>query len=112
MLRRRLLAGEAWRDHDLVFPGDHGQPLEEHNLYARNFKRTLKWAGLPESLRLYDLRHTCATILMEAGENPKVVSERMGHASVALTLDVYSHVTPGMRAVATAKLTSILFGDG
>lgn len=111
VLRRRLAAGSAWQDLDLVFPEDHGQPLEEHNLYQRNFKRALARAALPATLRLYDLRHTCATLLMEAGENPKVVSERMGHASVALMLDVYSHVTPGMQSGATAKLAGILFGS-
>ncbi len=68
----------------------------------------LKAAKLPD-IRLYDLRHSCATLLLSAGENPKVVSERLGHASVTLTLDTYSHVLPDMQKAATDKLESMLF---
>jgi integrase len=57
---------------------------------------------------LYDLRHTHATLLLLAGENPKVVSERLGHANVAFTLDTYAHVLPSMQEEATAKLEAIL----
>ena len=64
-------------------------------------------AKLPD-IRLYDLRHTCATLLLIAGENPKVVSERLGHSSIVLTLDVYSHVLPTMQDSATDKLEKIL----
>ncbi|HEX8146578.1 MAG TPA: tyrosine-type recombinase/integrase [Pyrinomonadaceae bacterium] len=59
---------------------------------------------------MYDLRHTCATLLLSAGEHPKVVSERLGHASITLTLDVYSHVLPTMQESASQKMESILFG--
>jgi integrase len=69
----------------------------------------LKRAKLPENIRLYDLRHTCATLLLSANENPKVVSERLGHASITLTMDVYSHVLPDMQQGASDKLESILF---
>ena len=62
------------------------------------------------TLRLYDLRHSCATLLLAAGENPKVVSERLGHASIVLALDIYSHVLPSMQQAATDKLERILFG--
>ncbi|HSF18300.1 MAG TPA: tyrosine-type recombinase/integrase, partial [Vicinamibacteria bacterium] len=62
-----------------------------------------------KEFRLYDLRHTCATLLLLAGENPKVVSERLGHASIALTLDTYSHVLPSMQQKAAERLESILF---
>ncbi len=58
---------------------------------------------------MYDLRHSCATLLLTAGENPKVVSERLGHASVALTLDIYSHVLPSMQQQAAERLEAILF---
>jgi integrase len=67
-------------------------------------------AELPINFRLYDLRHSCATLLLVAGENPKVVPERLGHASVALTLDTYSHVLPTMQEAASQKLERILFG--
>ena len=75
------------------------------------FKAALKEAGLPTSIRLYDLRHSCATLLLQAGENPKVVSERLGHASIVLTLDVYSHVLPDMQRGAADKLEKLLFEE-
>ena len=74
--------------------------------------KTLFWLipyELPSSFRLYDLRHSCATVLLAAGENPKVVSERLGHASIVLTLDTYSHVLPDMQQEAARKLENILF---
>ena len=77
----------------------------------RNLVRLLKKVGLPKEIRLYDLRHTCATLLLMAGINPKVVSERLGHASVAMTLDVHSHVLPSMQVNATAKLENMLSGN-
>ena len=79
------------------------------NLERRNFKPILAAAELPD-IRLYDLRHTCATLLLAAGENPKVVSERLGHASIVLTMDTYSHVLPTMQKSATEKLTALLRG--
>jgi integrase len=63
----------------------------------------------PPGVRLYDLRHTCATLLLQAGENPKVVSERLGHSTITLTLDVYSHVLPDVQKAATEKLENLLF---
>lgn len=80
-----------------------------HHLWRLHFKPILRRAKLNESLRLYDLRHSCATLLLAAGENPKVVSERLGHASVALTLDVYSHVLPSMQQAASEKLETLVF---
>jgi integrase len=84
--------------------------MKLRNLLRRHFKPILKRAGLPDSIRLYDLRHSCATLLLAAGENPKIVSERLGHASIVLTLDTYSHVLPSMQQAATEKLETILFG--
>lgn len=72
-----------------------GQPINADNL-AKRFKSILKEAGLP-LLRLYDLRHTAATIALAAGVSPKVVSEQLGHASTAFTLDTYAHVLPHMQ---------------
>jgi integrase len=59
---------------------------------------------------LYGLRHTCATLLLQAGTHPKVVAERLGHSSTTLTLDVYSHVSPGMQSEAAAQLETMLYG--
>ena len=67
-------------------------------------------AGLSETFRLYDLRHTCASLLLGANEHPKIVSERLGHASITLTLDTYSHVLPTMQKGASEKLERLLYG--
>jgi integrase len=66
-------------------------------------------AGLP-AIRLHDLRHTWATLALSAGEHPKVVQERLGHANVSITLDVYSHVTEGLHGDAAARVAVIIFG--
>jgi integrase len=105
----RLRAGTDYQNHDFVFAGEFGTPLLTSNIFRRHFKPILTTAKLPDSIRLYDLRHTCATLLLAAGENPKVVSERLGHASIVLTLDTYSHILPTMQQAATAKLESLLF---
>lgn len=108
----RLKAGAKYQQNDLVFASTDGTPLMHRNILRRHFKPILKRAGLPASFRLYDLRHSCATLLLAAGENPKVVSERLGHASIVLTLDTYSHVLPSMQQAATEKLESLLFKAG
>ncbi len=97
-----------YKDYDLVFASETGTPLQRKNLIDRHFKPLLKKAELP-NIRLYDLRHTTATLLLSAGENPKVVSERLGHASIVLTLDTYSHVLPTMQEAATEKLEKMMF---
>ncbi len=95
---------------DLVFRTLSGQPINADNL-AKRFKSILKEAGLP-LLRLYDLRHTAATIALAAGVSPKVVSEQLGHASTAFTLDTYAHVLPHMQDEAAARIEAVLFGRG
>ncbi|MEW6523654.1 MAG: tyrosine-type recombinase/integrase [Bacillota bacterium] len=102
------LKNPNYQDHGLVFANEDGTPADPWNIVKRHFKPLLKNAGLPD-IRLYDLRHTCATLLLVAGENPKIVSERLGHASVTMTLDTYSHVLPDMQENATAKLEVMLF---
>jgi len=82
----RMKLGADWQDHGLVFTTPLGSPLNISNLTSKHFKPALRRAGLPTTIRLYDLRHTCATLLLGAGENPKVVSERLGHASIVLTI--------------------------
>lgn len=105
----RLKLGSQYENHDLIFATAHGQPIMRRNLFARHFKPILKAAGLPQTIRLYDLRHSCASLLLSANEHPKVVSERLGHASIVLTLDTYSHVLPTMQQAASEKMESILF---
>ncbi len=86
-----------------------GQPLDYRTVVRRHFKPLLAKAGLP-NIRLYDLRHTCATLLLSRGEHPKIVGERLGHSSTTLTLDTYSHVLPDMQHRAAEKLEETLFG--
>ncbi len=106
----RLKAGIRYQNLDLVFAAENGQPLDLHNLINRHFKPALEAAGLPKGIRLYDLRHTCATLLLSAGEHPKIVSEMLGHASIQLTLDTYSHVLPDMQQGAVDKMEDMLCG--
>lgn len=104
----RLKNGLVWENHDLVFTSELGTPHSIPNLTYRYFRPILKKAGLPQ-IRLYDLRHSNATLLLIAEENPKVVAERLGHSTVVLTLDTYSHVIPTMQKTATDKLTKMLY---
>jgi integrase len=106
----RLKAGPAYDDKCFLFAGKLGSPLREHNVIVRRFKPILKRAKLPLSIRLYDLRHSCATVLLEEGTHPKVVAERLGHSSVTITLDTYSHVTPTMQQNASLKIANAIFG--
>lgn len=106
---QRLKAGATYQNLDLVFAGEGGLPLHASNLTRRHFKPILEKAGLPSTFRLYDPRHTCATLLLAAGENPKVVSELLGHSTVRLTLDTYSHVLPDMQKGAVEKMEAMLF---
>jgi integrase len=106
----RLRFRGAYEHLDLVFASPNGRALNGDNLSRRTLKPILKQLGLPLRFRWYDCRHTCATLLLATGENPKVVSERLGHTKVAFTLDRYVHVLPGMQENAAAKLEAILFG--
>lgn len=104
-----LKAANLWERNELVFCGEFGTPLSIPNLTYRHFRKILERAGLPQ-IRLYDLRHTHATLLLSANENPKVVSERLGHSTIVLTMDTYSHVLPTMQQAATDKLETMIFG--
>jgi len=106
----RLKVGSLYQNNDLIFATGEGSPHNSRNLTNRHFRPILKRAGLSLDFRLYDLRHSCATLLLSVGENPKVVSERLGHASIVLTLDTYSHVLPTMQEDASQKLKRIMFG--
>jgi integrase len=103
----RLLVGFGWVDTDLVFAGPHGSGLHP-DLVSKAFV-----GAVPDGLRriqFRDLRHTHATQLLAAGVNPKVVSERLGHASVSFTLDVYGHVMSGQQADAAGAVAALVAG--
>ncbi len=95
-LRHIEEAGDHYRDEGLVFATEAGTPINPSNLRQRSFAPLLQRAGLPPSVRFHDLRHTTATLLLSRGVHPKFVQELLGHASVAITLDTYSHAVPGM----------------
>jgi integrase len=100
--------GAAWVDSGYVFTREDGKPLHPESVSTR-FERAVKASKLP-MIRLHDLRHTSATIALAAGVHPKVVQERLGHADISITLDLYSHVTPGMGAEAASKIGDLLYG--
>lgn len=94
---------------ELLFCNVDGDPIHERGIVSGSFKPALERAGLPSSVRLYDLRHTHATLLMLAGVHIKVVSERLGHSSIGITLDTYSHVLPNMQLDAARKFDELVF---
>jgi integrase len=99
--------GTAWQRTGLVFTREDGAAIAPDSL-SRQFVKLAAAAGLPP-IRLHDLRHSHASLLLASGVNPKVASERLGHHSVALTLDVYSHVVPGMQSDAAARVSDLVF---
>lgn len=105
-LEERLRAGGLWDDLDLVFPNHTGRPLERQNVVKRSFRPLLARAGLP-AIRFHDLRHSAATLLLSLGEHPKVVQERLGHSTIGVTMDTYSHVLPDMQRKAASKLDAL-----
>ena len=103
----RSKLGNVWKDNGLVFPSTVGTPMNPDNLVYRSFKPILKRAGLKE-MRFHDLRHSFATLMLEQGENPKVVQEILGHSQISLTLDTYSHVLPNIQEEAIRRLGGLL----
>lgn len=97
---------EGYAEHGLAFPSRTGTPMSASNLNHR-FKEALKRAGLPDRYRVHDLRHAAATAMLQAGIHPKVASERLGHASVSITLDLYSHLVDGMDADAADRIEDV-----
>lgn len=96
-----------YRDLDLVFAQKNGGPINKNNLLNRSFKPILRRAGLP-NIRFHDLRHTSATVALAAGIHPKVVQERLGHSTIAMTLDTYSHVIPSLQKEAAQKMEDLI----
>jgi integrase len=102
----RIKVGSNWTDLDLVFANEVGRPMECQNLLRRVFKPLLERVGLPP-IRFHDLRHTFATLSLEAGVPVKQVSAMLGHASIAITLDLYAHATERMEDQALAAVNAL-----
>ena len=98
---QREALGMTWSESDFVFAHADGSPFYP-NTVSKRFGELVKKAGIPH-VRLHDMRHTHATLMLKEGVNPKTVAERLGHASVVITLDTYSHVLPGLQEEAAAK---------
>lgn len=105
----RRVASDAWVNLDLVFSRPDGRPVDPHHVTARWFPRLLAKACLPR-MRFHDLRHTYASIALASGIHPKIVQETLGHATVAITLDLYSHVVPTLQREASRAVGDALFG--
>ncbi len=99
--------GSLWQENGLIFASEVGKPMDRRYVTTHRFKPLLKRAGLPQ-VRFHDLWHTCATLLLIKNVNPKVVSEMLGHASIAITLDTYSHVLPDMQDSAARAMEEAL----
>ena len=102
--------GPAYPDSGLVVTRENGV-LVHPDRFTQMFDKHVKNSGLPR-IRLHDLRHTHATLALAAGVHPKVVSERLGHATVAFTLDVYSHAVPALQEEAAERVASLIFKAG
>jgi integrase len=101
---------EGWVESGLVFTAENGEALDPESV-SRYFRQAVKKAMLPR-IRLHDLRHTHATLALQAGIHPKVVSERLGHATVSITLDTYSHAIPAMQEEAATLIAGLVFAEG
>lgn len=99
----RLLSKGMYANHDLVFATPAGTPFPPRTV-GHAFKRALKRAELPASVRLHDLRHFAATLMLAAGVHPKIASERLGHSQVGITMDLYTHAVEGLDRDAAERM--------
>lgn len=109
-LQHRLFMGPEWKgDQDYIFTNSFGGPFNISSLNDA-YKAILKMAGLPSSFRVYDARHTAATLMLAGSTPPKVAADRLGHSTIRLTMDTYSHVMPTMQQEVANQFESILHG--
>jgi len=102
----RLRVGPAWEDHGLVCCRENGRPIAPNSIHSA-YETVLSRAGLPY-VNFHALRHSHATMLLSQGVHPKIVSERLGHSQIAVTMDLYSHVSLPMQQEAAQKLDTLL----
>jgi integrase len=105
-LERRLSAGPVWNDQDFVFTQADGKPLHPDKV-SNEFHKIVEANDLPH-MTLQGFRHAHATLMLSAGVHPKVVSERLGHSNVSITLDIYSHLLPGLQDAAAQAVDDAL----
>lgn len=104
--QERLAQGERWQDLDYVFTTAIGTPSDPRNL-TRQFAAACKRAKLPAS-RFHNLRHTCASLLLAQGVQPRVIMETLGHSCISITMDLYTHVMPSQQREAADRMQSLL----
>lgn len=105
-LEERIAAGRAWRDGDFVFAAKHGEPMDTSTV-TRAFQAALARVGLPRE-PFHHLRHACATLMLEDGEELIVVSRALGHSTISTTADIYAHVTPATLQRSAERMDGIL----
>lgn len=105
----RLAVGPEWQDGELVFTNRAGGPLSRQNFLRRDWYPTLVAAGLPR-IKFHDMRHTAASLMLAAGVPIPMVSEILGHANAAITLQIYSHAVPGTQSLARDAMATLLSG--
>ena len=114
LLKHKLLQEghkRSWaKDHGLIFPNHLGEPRRSNSVVNASFERVKKKGNLP-NIRFHDLRHTCATLLLTKGVHPKIVQELLGHSSISITLDTYSHVLPNMQEKVVEAMEDIFEGE-
>ena len=101
-----MVAGSRWVESGLVFTTRRGKPLDASNV-TKAFHELLARAGLPR-IRIHDLRHTAATLLLAQGVSPRVIMEVLGHSQISLTMDTYSHVLPALQREAAEQMDKAL----
>jgi integrase len=104
---RRIAEGRVLVAEDYVFTAPEGGPLRRDLLHKRILKPAVTAAGLPENLRMHDLRHTCASLLIQLGAHPKVIQEWLGHKSITVTMDVYGHLFPSLSDSMAERLDQV-----
>lgn len=109
-LREMDVLGAGYRNQDLVFARENGDPVHP-DYFSQTFDRTVRRLGLPK-IRLHDLRHTHATLGLKAGVPIKVMSDRLGHATTAFTMDIYTHAIPAIEHEAAEQIADLVFGAG
>jgi integrase len=102
----RVRAGEFWEESDLLFATSVGTPISPRNDY-REFRRLLDAANI-RRVRLHDLRHTAASLMVPQAVNPRVVMEVLGHSQISITMNTYSHVAPAVSRAAVRDIAALL----
>jgi integrase len=102
----RKFAGERWVENDLVFPSVVGTPQSRWNI-EKEFKRLIEMAGIPV-IRFHDLRHTAASLMLNHGVESFIVSRRLGHSTVQITMDLYGHILPGAQRQAADLMNELV----